>query len=117
MIYLLGISAGTFSVSFYLALRSIQSYEVWLSLISLVWVAIGSSKLPIVKLYTHHRQPDAARRNPTIGTRVLKTVAKGAVTFRWDQSGKLDVSSARDRVFPSCLTCTAWWRLKGFVYL
>jgi len=25
------------------------------------------------------------------------------VNFRWDQSGKLDVSSARDRVFPSFL--------------
>jgi competence protein ComEC len=63
--------------------------------------------------YRHHfghPHPAVVRRYAAVGTRVWKTAEKGAVTFRWDQSGKLDVSSARDQVFPSCLTCTAWWR-------
>jgi len=67
MIYLLAISAGIFSVAFYPALPSLESYVIRLSLISLVWVAIEYSKLSIM-------------------------------------------SYARDQVFPSCLTCTAWWR-------
>ena len=48
MIYLLAMSAGIFSVAFYPALPNIQSYAVWLSLISLVWVAIEYSKLSIM---------------------------------------------------------------------
>ena len=63
--------------------------------------------------YRHHfghPHPEVVRRYTALGTRVWKTAEKGAVTFRWDQSGKLDISSARDRVFPSCFTCTAWWR-------
>ena len=63
--------------------------------------------------YRHHfghPHPEVVRRYTALGTRVWKTAEKGAVTFRWDQSGRLDISSARDRVFPSCFTCTAWWR-------
>ena len=48
MIYLLATSAGIFSVAFYPALPTIQSYVVWLSLISLVWVVIEYSKLLVV---------------------------------------------------------------------